>query len=118
MLNISGVGEIKYDKYGKVFESIISKYVDENNINKTVDTNEIDFMEITTDKDLYNILYDIRSDIANKEKILPPMIISKNSLKEISGRYPITDEQLKDISGFGPVKVEKYGSRILEEVVK
>ncbi|WP_055340086.1 DNA helicase RecQ [Paraclostridium sordellii] len=118
MLNISGVGEIKYDKYGKVFESIISKYVDENNINKTVDTNEIDFMEITTDKDLYNILYDIRSDTANKEKVLPPMIISKNSLKEISGRYPITDEQLKDISGFGPVKVEKYGSRILEEVVK
>jgi ATP-dependent DNA helicase RecQ len=45
------------------------------------------------------------------------MIIPKNTLKEISGRYPQDKEQLLDISGFGPVKVEKYGDLILDTVV-
>lgn len=34
MLLISGVGQIKYEKYGKYFEDIIKEYVNEKNINK------------------------------------------------------------------------------------
>ena len=35
MLNISGVGQIKYEKYGKRFEDIIEKYIEEKNIDKS-----------------------------------------------------------------------------------
>ncbi len=125
MLSISGVGEIKYEKYGKIFEGIILRYTEENNIkvNKdtekdSIDTKELNFIEVTTDKALYELLYNKRNELAKKEKILPSMIISKNSLKEISGRYPKDKEQLKDISGFGPIKVDKYGDDILNIVLK
>lgn len=39
-----------------------------------------------------------------------------NILKEISGRYPVSIEELKDISGFGPKKIEAYGDEIIEIV--
>ena len=32
MLTVSGVGEIKYEKYGQPFESAILRYLEENNI--------------------------------------------------------------------------------------
>ena len=44
------------------------------------------------------------------------MILNSSSLKEISGRYPLNEEQLKDIGGIGPVKIEKYGKDIIEIV--
>ena len=46
------------------------------------------------------------------------MILSKNTLKEISGRYPDTLEKLKDIGGIGPKKIEAYGTAIINEVDK
>ena len=44
------------------------------------------------------------------------MILSSNTLKEISGRYPVDNEQLKDIGGIGPVKINKYGEDIINIV--
>ena len=44
------------------------------------------------------------------------MILSKNTLKEISGRYPDNLEKLKDIGGIGPKKIDTYGKQIIEEV--
>ena len=122
MLTVSGVGEIKYEKYGQPFESAILRYLEENNIQKKANTSnkvdkELDYIDVTTDKDLLDKLIEIRNDIASKERTLPAMVIPKNTLKEISGRYPQNKEQLLDISGFGPVKVEKYGDLILDTVV-
>ena len=123
MLEISGVGEVKYEKYAKPFESEILKYIEENNIKKASNIHtkldkELDYIEVTTDKTLLEKLIEIRSNISKKERSLPSMVISKNTLKEISGRYPQTKEQLLDISGFGPVKVEKYGDIILNTIVE
>ncbi|MEG2984084.1 MAG: DNA helicase RecQ [Peptostreptococcaceae bacterium] len=121
MLNISGVGEIKYEKYGDLFESIILRYIEENNIKpinrSKTNTSELNFIEVTTNNDLYEKLYIKRQELAKKEKVLPSMVISKNSLKEISGRYPTDKDKLKDISGFGPVKVDRYGDSILDIVL-
>ncbi|MER0285732.1 DNA helicase RecQ [Clostridioides difficile] len=123
MLDISGVGEIKYQKYGRDFETIIKEYVEKNNINKkdkekNVDLDNVnsEFFEVNSDKALYEKLLSIRSEYAIKEKVLPYMILSNKTLKEISGRYPIDEEQLKDISGIGGVKIKKYGASILDEV--
>lgn len=123
MLDISGVGEIKYQKYGRDFETIIREYVEKNNINKkdkekNVDLDNVnsEFFEVNSDKALYEKLLSIRGEYAIKEKVLPYMILSNKTLKEISGRYPIDEEQLKDISGIGGVKIKKYGASILDEV--
>ena len=122
MLTVSGVGEIKYEKYGQPFESAILRYLEENNIQKKANNSnkvdkELDYIDVTTDKDLLDKLIEIRNDIASKERTLPAMVMPKNTLKEISGRYPQNKEQLLDISGFGPVKVEKYGDLIIDTVI-
>lgn len=125
MLSISGVGEIKYDRYGHQFEKVIQSYIDEKNINKNEllkekASNDVDtkikndeFFEVNTDLKLYEKLKSFRLSVSKLEGVLPYMILSANTLKEISGRYPLDEEQLKDIGGIGPVKIDKYGEDII-----
>ena len=124
MLNISGVGQIKYEKYGNRFKDIIEKYIEEKNIDKsklnTVSGKSTglnsEYFNVTTDKKLYERLRDYRLSVSKLEGVLPYMILSSNTLKEISGRYPLDEEQLKDIGGIGPVKINKYGEDIINIV--
>ena len=124
MLNISGVGQIKYEKYGNRFEDIIEKYIEEKNIDKsklnTVSGKSTglnsEYFNVTTDKKLYERLREYRLSVSKLEGVLPYMILSSNTLKEISGRYPLDEEQLKDIGGIGPVKINKYGEDIINIV--
>ena len=124
MLNISGVGQIKYEKYGKRFEDIIEKYIEEKNIDKsklnTVSGKSTglnsEYFNVTTDKKLYERLREYRLSVSKLEGVLPYMILSSNTLKEISGRYPLDEEQLKDMGGIGPVKINKYGEDIINIV--
>ena len=123
ILEISGVGEIKYERYGEKFIDIIKAYIIENNIEKeiAVDNNkfeeiEDDYFEVNSDKDLLERLIKIREGFAKKLNLPLQMVLSKNTLKEISGRYPNTLEKLKDIGGIGPKKIEAYGQQMVEEV--
>lgn len=124
MLNISGVGQIKYEKYGNRFEDIIEKYIEEKNIDKSkldkvsgksTGLNS-EYFNVTTDKKLYEKLREYRLSVSKLEGGLPYMILGSNTLKEISGRYPLDEEQLKDIGGIGPVKINKYGEDIINIV--
>ena len=135
-LEVSGVGEVKYSKYGEAFKEVIEKYVKDNNIplnNSRIKENHEETSEVeinvaatlseddndfyvTTDKELFNGLIKLREQLAAKEGSYPPALISKNTLKEISGRYPDTMEKLKDIGGLGPKKIERYGKDILDLV--
>ncbi|MBZ0312265.1 DNA helicase RecQ [Clostridium butyricum] len=126
MLNITGVGELKYSKYGELFENTIRKYSEDNNIKISgegtleiiTSNNDNDLkLEIKTDNKLYNLLFEARKKWAEKEKnAYTQSIMHMNILKEISGRYPVSIEELKDISGFGPKKIEAYGDEIIEIV--
>ncbi|OOV59214.1 DNA helicase RecQ [Clostridium botulinum D/C] len=125
MLKVSGVGEVKYEKYGEKFVDVILEYVNENNINvnnvyyiQEQNDNKDVPLEVTTDEILLQDLLKLRNDFAVIENVLPQMILSKNTLKEISGRYPLKEENLKDVSGIGPKKIEKYGKEILDVVDK
>lgn len=126
MLNITGVGELKYSKYGERFEDAIRKYAEEHNVkisesgNSDLDSPKEDDdlkLEISSDSKLYELLYEARKKWAKKENNkYPQSIMHMNSLKEISGRYPQSIEELKDISGIGPKKIEAYGEEIIEIV--
>lgn len=122
ILDISGVGENKYEKYGDRFSEVISSYVEENNIKvekkfveEEKEISDITF-EVSTDEELLVRLMEIRKQYAKKEKTLPQLLISKNTLKEISGRYPLTLENLKDIGGVGKKKIDAYGESLISEV--
>ena len=125
MLEITGVGGTKYEKYGDEFESLIKEYVIDNNIKLENENDKIDektkkydndVLEVQTDVDLYENLRSIRNDLAERANTLPQAILSMSTLKEISGRYPKTLDELKDISGIGPKKIEAYGEKIINEV--
>lgn len=122
LLDISGVGESKYEKFGERFSEVISSYVEENKIK--VEKNFVEeekealdiAFEVSTDEELLSRLMEVRKEHAKKEKTLPHLIISKNTLKEISGRYPLTLDNLKDIGGVGKKKIDSYGKDLVSEV--
>ena len=127
MLSISGVGEVKYERYAHKFEDTIREYIKEKNIdkinllkldeqNRKITSKKDEFFEVNTDKNLYEELKEYRDKKAKLEYIYPNALLSKNTLKEISGRYPLNEDELKDISGIGPVKIDKYGMEILDIV--
>ncbi|MGL5085479.1 MAG: DNA helicase RecQ, partial [Clostridium sp.] len=122
ILDISGVGESKYEKYGDRFSEVIGSYVEENKINversyveDEKEVADIPF-EVSSDEELLNRLLELRVGFAKKEKTLPQLIISKNTLKEISGRYPLSLDHLKDIGGVGKKKIDSYGKELISEV--
>lgn len=118
--NISGVGEVKILKYGHKFIEAIKEYVIENNISKEdILKEDIDdgiYYFIETDNILFEKLKLLRKEFSITQNKADYSLISQNSLKEISGRYPETLQELKDISGFGPVKIERYGEDIINLV--
>lgn len=120
MISISGVGEVKFEKYGETFIETIIKHINENNIivnNLNEDLNQCDeFLYVNSDKELYNRLKELRGFYAKKENAIFYKILSKNTLKEISGRYPTNREELLDITGIGSVKFNKYGEDIIKVV--
>ena len=116
MLRISGVGEIKYEKYSSKFIKVIEEYMLEKNIKKEekIEQNKgEEFLFVKTNINLYKKLKELRDEYARKEQVIAYRILGNNTLKEISGRCPRTIEQLNDISGIGPVKIDKYGKEIL-----
>ena len=70
----------------------------------------------TEENELFTILKELRMDISKEEKIPPYMVFGDSTLKELSNRMPITDEQFLDISGIGNSKLNKYGEKFMEKI--
>ncbi len=70
------------------------------------------------DTQLLKILKDLRKKIA-KQKNLPPFVIFQDpSLEEMCTHYPISIDELKNISGVGNGKALKFGSSFIEVIKK
>lgn len=111
MLSISGITEVNYDKYGEKFLNQIIECK-----NNNLSNYENGIININTDNELYEKLVVLRKEFAKKERKIPYYIMHMDVLKEISGRYTCTLEELLDISGMGKVKVDKYGDKIIKLV--
>ena len=66
------------------------------------------------DPELYTILDTMRKEIAAKLRLPPYVIFQEVSLEAMATSYPITIEELQNISGVGAGKAKRYG----EEFVK
>ena len=65
------------------------------------------------DKQLFSILIDERKRMAKSKSIPPYAIFQEYSLEEMSLKYPITIEELKNINGVGEGKAKKFGISFL-----
>jgi len=70
------------------------------------------------DEKLFNMLKDLRKSIATKKKIPPFVIFQDPSLEEMTIQYPISTEELQNISGVGSGKALRYGKPFVELISK
>jgi ATP-dependent DNA helicase RecQ len=68
----------------------------------------------TADKTLFSLLKDLRKEISRKEKLPPFVIFQDPSLEDMAIQYPITFDELKQITGVGSGKAQKYGKPFLD----
>ncbi len=68
----------------------------------------------TTDKTLFSLLKDLRKEISRKEKLPPFVIFQDPSLEDMAIQYPVTLDELKQITGVGAGKAQKYGKPFIE----
>jgi ATP-dependent DNA helicase RecQ len=70
------------------------------------------------DEVLFSMLKDLRKKIA-KEKNLPPFVLFQDpSLEDMAIQYPINLEELKNISGVGSGKANRYGQKFVELIAR
>tara|TARA_B100001250_G_scaffold414176_1_gene451092 strand:+ start:3512 stop:5668 length:2157 start_codon:yes stop_codon:yes gene_type:complete len=62
-----------------------------------------------SDNMLLEILTQVRKDLASKKNVPPFIIFQDPSLEEMAKKYPINNEELKNIIGVGAGKIKKYG---------
>ncbi len=74
--------------------------------------------EFHTHEDLISSLKALRRMIADSENVPAYIVFSDASLQELVTYLPCTKEDLKQINGFGEVKVQRYGEVILNEISK
>lgn len=68
----------------------------------------------TADQTLFALLKDLRKDISRKESIPPFVIFQDPSLEDMAIQYPITMDELRQITGVGAGKALKYGKPFLD----
>lgn len=66
------------------------------------------------DERLMKMLKDLRQQVARKLKLPPYVIFQDPSMEEMTIRYPITIEELTQVSGVGPGKAQKFGKAFVE----
>jgi ATP-dependent DNA helicase RecQ len=66
--------------------------------------------------DLLQQLKQIRYDLASRENVPAYLIFADSTLVELASYLPLTEPDLRRISGFGDVKTSKYGKAFLQAV--
>jgi ATP-dependent DNA helicase RecQ len=70
------------------------------------------------DEELFSILKDLRKKIS-KQKDVPPFVIFQDpSLEDMAIQYPITLDELQNITGVGAGKAQRYGEEFIEVIQK
>ncbi|MGO4886854.1 DNA helicase RecQ [Anaerobacillus sp. MEB173] len=68
---------------------------------------------IQEDNEIFEVLRDLRKEIASRENVPPYIIFSDKTLREMSAVIPLDTNELIEISGVGKQKLDKYGEAFL-----
>ncbi len=132
MLNVNGVGENKYAKYGERFMAIIKPYasnedviietsdnteifvekepVKKSKIDEVPDEDELNGMQLR----LYEYLKQVRYDLAKKENKRAYWILTNKALIDFVIKMPDTKEKMLELYGVGEQTAEVYGDIFIE----
>ena len=71
----------------------------------------------TTNVELFELLRELRNQIANREDLVHFQVFTQKSLYSMCETLPTSKEELKEIHGMGKTRVEKYGTEILKVII-
>jgi len=90
----------------KIVYNLETKTKEKNNITNNVEDNG--------DDKIYKLLKEYRLNTSKEECLKPYMVFNNEELNSLIQDKPSNKEELLNVRGFGPKKVEKYGDSILE----
>ncbi len=70
------------------------------------------------DEELFSILKDLRKKISKLREVPPFVIFQDPSLEDMAIQYPVTLDELQNISGVGAGKAQRYGAEFIEIIKK
>ncbi|TGV00583.1 helix-turn-helix domain-containing protein [Flavivirga rizhaonensis] len=70
----------------------------------------------TTNIELFELLRELRNDIAKQEDLIHYQVFTQKALYDMCETLPTNKKELLQVNGMGKVRVEKYGSAILEVI--
>ncbi|MEG1700038.1 MAG: DNA helicase RecQ [Alistipes sp.] len=65
------------------------------------------------DEELFSMLKDLRKKVAKKHNLPPFVVFQDPSLEDMSVQYPITIEEMQNITGVGVGKARKFGEEFI-----
>ncbi len=66
------------------------------------------------DEELFSMLKDLRKKVAKKHDLPPFVVFQDPSLEDMSVQYPVTLEEMQNITGVGAGKARKFGDEFLK----
>ena len=118
--NIENYGVLKLNEKGIQYlkkQTPFSIYLDK----KKDDIDENIANLIINDDNLRDILLELRKKVADKNKIPPYTVFQDASINDMTLKYPVNHEEMKNIHGVGEGKAKKYGTefiKVIEDYVK
>jgi ATP-dependent DNA helicase RecQ len=70
------------------------------------------------DEELFSILKDLRKKLSKVREVPPFVIFQDPSLEDMAIQYPVTLDELQNISGVGAGKAQRYGQEFVEIIKK
>ena len=71
---------------------------------------------VSSDDSLFEVLRDVRRELAEQEKVPPYIIFSDSTLREMARFHPVDSLSLRKIKGVGEVKLERYGTAFINAI--
>ncbi len=85
---------------------------------KSVNIKEVETKERVYEEDLFIELKKLRMELAQKERVPAYIIFSDATLLELTTYLPLNLDDMRHISGFGDIKIARYGEIFLESIAK
>lgn len=74
--------------------------------------------EIPTDEALFEVLRKLRKKFATVRNVPPYVIFTDQTLREMARDKPLSETAMLEITGVGPVKFERYGSKFIDAIAE
>lgn len=115
--DIENFGQIDITEAGRKYMAAPTSFKIVEDLDYSTDDDEVDMSQgamSVVDPALFAMLRDLRLKTARKLDLPPYVIFQDPSLEAMATTYPITIDELQNITGVGPGKARRYG----EEFVK